>query len=132
VSASSAAGVGLVEVVRGAWLDPASIGVYRPRSHFTTNTTLRYFTIDAQGSSSGATTVETCIGQAQNFLPQVLKAWKTRSTRDISLGMFSMFCTGVFLWIIYGFLVGEIPVIAANVFTFIFAATIFVLKLKYQ
>jgi len=67
-----------------------------------------------------------------SFLPQVIKAWKTRSTRDISLGMFSMFCTGVFLWVVYGFLVGDIPVIVANVVTFLFAATILALKLKYQ
>jgi MtN3 and saliva related transmembrane protein len=66
-----------------------------------------------------------------SFLPQVLKAWKTRSTRDISLGMFSMFCTGVFLWVVYGFLVSDLPVLAANVVTFLLAATILVLKLRH-
>jgi len=66
-----------------------------------------------------------------SFLPQVLKAWKTRSTRDISLGMFSMFCTGVFFWVVYGFLVADVPVIAANVVTFLLAATILVLKLRH-
>jgi MtN3 and saliva related transmembrane protein len=67
-----------------------------------------------------------------SFLPQVIKAWKSRSTRDISLGMFAMFCTGVFLWVVYGFLVGDLPVIAANVVTFLLAATILVLKLRYR
>ncbi|MBE2179662.1 MAG: SemiSWEET transporter [Chthoniobacterales bacterium] len=67
-----------------------------------------------------------------SFLPQVLKAWKSRSTRDISLGMFLMFCTGVFLWIVYGVLVADIPVIAANVLTFLLAATILILKLRYH
>jgi MtN3 and saliva related transmembrane protein len=67
-----------------------------------------------------------------SFLPQVIKAWKSRSTRDISLGMFLMFCTGVFLWVVYGFLVGDVPVIAANVVTFLLAATILGLKLKYR
>lgn len=66
-----------------------------------------------------------------SFLPQVLKAWQSRSTRDISLGMFSMFCTGVFLWVVYGFLVGDLPVIAANVVTFLLAATILFLKLRH-
>jgi MtN3 and saliva related transmembrane protein len=66
-----------------------------------------------------------------SFLPQVLKAWRSRSTRDISLGMFSMFCTGVFLWVVYGFLVADVPVIAANVVTFLLAATILVLKLRH-
>ena len=67
-----------------------------------------------------------------SFLPQVIKAWKSRSTRDISLGMFATFCTGVFLWIVYGFLVGDIPVLVANTVTFILAATILVLKLRYR
>jgi MtN3 and saliva related transmembrane protein len=66
------------------------------------------------------------------FLPQVIKAWKSRSTRDISLGMFTMFCTGVFLWIVYGFLVGDLPVIVANAATFLLAAGILALKLRYR
>jgi MtN3 and saliva related transmembrane protein len=67
-----------------------------------------------------------------SFLPQVIKAWKSRSTRDISLGMFATFCTGVSLWVVYGFLVGDLPVIVANVVTFLLAATILVLKLRYR
>lgn len=67
-----------------------------------------------------------------SFLPQVIKAWKSRSTRDISLGMFLMFCTGVFLWIVYGVLVGDVPVVTANVLTFLLAATILALKLRYR
>lgn len=42
-----------------------------------------------------------------------------------------MFCTGVFLWVVYGFLVGDLPVIAANVVTFLLAATILFLKLRH-
>jgi MtN3 and saliva related transmembrane protein len=67
-----------------------------------------------------------------SFLPQVIKAWRSRSTRDISLGMFAMFCTGVFLWIVYGFLIGDIPVLVANIVTFLLAATILFLKLRYR
>ena len=44
------------------------------------------------------------------FLPQVIKTWRTRSTKDISLEMFAIFCSGVLLWIIYGSLVKDIPV----------------------
>jgi MtN3 and saliva related transmembrane protein len=44
------------------------------------------------------------------FLPQVIKTWKSRSAKDLSLGMFSLFCTGVALWLAYGFLVRDIPV----------------------
>lgn len=67
-----------------------------------------------------------------SFFPQVLKTWKTRSTKDISLEMFLLFCTGVFLWIIYGFSVKNLPVVMTNVATFILSFPILVLKLKYK
>ena len=67
-----------------------------------------------------------------SFLPQAVKTWKTKSARDVSLGMFVIFCTGVFLWIVYGFLVKDLPVVATNLFTFIFAASILLMKLKYK
>jgi MtN3 and saliva related transmembrane protein len=66
------------------------------------------------------------------FLPQVIKTWKTKSTRDVSLGMFVMFCTGVFLWIIYGALIGDLPIVAANIVTLSLASTILFFKLKYR
>ncbi len=66
------------------------------------------------------------------FLPQAIKTWKTKSTRDVSLGMFVTFCTGVLLWIVYGLLVGDLPVLMTNIVTFILASTILWFKLKYQ
>ena len=66
------------------------------------------------------------------FLPQVIQTWKTKSTKDISLGMFLAFCTGVLLWIIYGILVKDIPLVIANVATLSLASTILWFKLKYK
>ena len=66
-----------------------------------------------------------------SFVPQVLKTWKSKSTKDISLGMFLSFCTGVFLWIVYGLSVNDVPVIATNVATFVLAFMILFLKFKY-
>ncbi|MDY6804744.1 MAG: SemiSWEET transporter [Cyanobacteriota bacterium] len=66
------------------------------------------------------------------FLPQVIQTWKTKSTKDISLGMFLTFCTGVLLWIIYGILVKDIPLIVANIATLSLASTILWFKLKYK
>ena len=66
------------------------------------------------------------------FFPQLLKVWKTRSTRDISLGMFSIFSSGVFLWLIYGILTQDSPVTAANLLIFIQAFIILMFKLKYK
>ena len=66
------------------------------------------------------------------FLPQVIQTWKTKSTKDISLGMLLTFCTGVLLWIIYGILVKDIPLIIANIATLSLASTILWFKLKYK
>ena len=67
-----------------------------------------------------------------SFFPQLLKTWKTKSARDISMGMFSIFCAGVFLWLVYGILINNLPVIIANLFTFIQAFIILLLKNKYK
>ncbi len=66
------------------------------------------------------------------FLPQVIKTWKSRSAKDLSLSMFSIFSVGVALWLAYGFLVNDIPVIAANLITLMLASTLLVFKLKYK
>ncbi len=66
-----------------------------------------------------------------SFVPQVVKTWKTRSTKDISLLMFIAFCVGVFLWMVYGILLHSLPIIAANAVAFILGAVILVLKIKH-
>jgi MtN3 and saliva related transmembrane protein len=66
------------------------------------------------------------------FFPQLVKAWKTKSTKDISLGMFSTFCVGVFFWFVYGILINDLPVTIANLLTFIQAFIILMFKLKYK
>lgn len=65
------------------------------------------------------------------YVPQVLHIWRTRSTQDISLGMFSVMTLGVALWIVYGVAIGSMPVIVANGATLVLAGTILVLKLKH-
>jgi MtN3 and saliva related transmembrane protein len=66
------------------------------------------------------------------FFPQLLKVWRTRSTRDISLEMFLIFCVAVFLWFIYGVLTNDVPVIVANFLVFIQALIILAFKAKYK
>lgn len=66
-----------------------------------------------------------------SFFPQLLKLVRTKSAKDISRGMFVMFCTGVMLWLIYGVLHRDVALIAANSVTLILALTILVLKVKY-
>lgn len=65
------------------------------------------------------------------FLPQVIKTWRSRSARDISLGMFLVFTVGVALWLAYGLFVGDLPLVLANGVTFVLAATILALKLRH-
>ncbi len=65
------------------------------------------------------------------FVPQVVKTWRTRSTQDISLGMFVIFCAGVALWLAYGVALHAVPVIAANAVTLVLALTIVALKIRY-
>jgi len=66
------------------------------------------------------------------FVPQVLKTWKTKSSGDLSIGTLSLICTGVFLWLVYGLLIGDVPVIAANAVTLVLVASTFVLVLIYR
>ena len=65
------------------------------------------------------------------YLPQVIKTWRTRSTADISLGMFSLLVSGLALWLAYGIIQQDLPLIAANGVTLVFAATILYFKLRH-
>ncbi len=67
-----------------------------------------------------------------SFVPQVMKIWKMKETRDISLLMFVILGIGIFLWIIYGFLLWDLPLILANSITFIFVLVILFFKFKYK
>ncbi|MEK7547171.1 MAG: SemiSWEET transporter [Patescibacteria group bacterium] len=67
---------------------------------------------------------------ATSFFPQVLKCWRTGQTKDISLPMYLIINTGFFLWIIYGFLISDLPLIAANIVAFLAASLILFFKLK--
>jgi MtN3 and saliva related transmembrane protein len=62
------------------------------------------------------------------FLPQAINVYKTRSTRDLSLAMFSIFCIGVALWLVYGLMIHSTPIIIANVITLLLAGYILAMK----
>ena len=67
-----------------------------------------------------------------SLLPQLIKIYKTKSTKDISTGMFSLFGAGVLLWFVYGVFVNDLPIIVANSLAFIQAAVILFFKAKYK
>lgn len=63
-----------------------------------------------------------------SFLPQVLLVVLTKKTRDISRNMYLVLTLGVFLWLVYGFMKSDLPIILANSITLLFTLTILVLK----
>jgi MtN3 and saliva related transmembrane protein len=66
------------------------------------------------------------------FLPQAYKIFKTKSTKDISLAMYLVMAIGTLLWLIYGLMIGQLPVIVANSLSLSLIITILFLKFKYK
>ena len=64
-----------------------------------------------------------------SFFPQAIKTLRSGDTRAISLGMYALFTAGVALWSLYGLLVGDGPVLIANLITLIPAAVVLQRKL---
>jgi len=89
-------------------------------------------------SSGRLTAIATIIGLVAatgttlSFLPQAMRIIKTKHTKDLSLAMYLIFTTGVFLWLIYGILIKDLPVIIANAITLLFTSTILIFKIKYN
>lgn len=65
------------------------------------------------------------------FLPQAFKTWKTKRTKDISLGMYLIFWAGVILWLVYGIMLKNPPIIFVNAVVFCAASAIIALKVKF-
>ena len=63
--------------------------------------------------------------------PQVVRAWKTKSTKDLSLPMLLSFTTGVMCWFVYGIWINSLPIALANGVTLLLAGANLALKLKY-
>ena len=66
------------------------------------------------------------------FLPQVIKTWRRKSAEDISWTMLILFLTGVTFWIIYGVFINSLPIILANLVTFILNTFILLFKIKFR
>lgn len=65
-----------------------------------------------------------------SFIPQVMKTVNTGQTKDISLSMYVIFTAGILFWLIYGILIVDIPIIAANTITLGLTGTVLFLKIK--
>ena len=65
------------------------------------------------------------------FVPQALHIIRHKETRAISLFMYVSFATGVALWLLFGTLIGNWPIIVSNAITLALALAIIAMKLKY-
>jgi len=65
-------------------------------------------------------------------LPQLIKSLKTKRTKDLSLGMFSVLTVGLILWILYALFTKDVPLVLANIVTLIITVSILFLKIKYK
>ena len=78
---------------------------------------------DLIGSAAGTLTTVA-------FIPQVVRAWRTKSVDDLSLWMLLAFTAGVGLWTVYGVVTGALPLIVTNGVTFVLALALLVMKLR--
>jgi MtN3 and saliva related transmembrane protein len=67
-----------------------------------------------------------------SLVPQVIKMWKTKSARDVSLVMFLIFSVGISLWIAYGVSLHSMPIIIANTVSLLLGFIVLGLKFKFN
>ncbi|MDD4308452.1 MAG: SemiSWEET transporter [Thermoplasmata archaeon] len=67
-----------------------------------------------------------------SFIPQIIKIYKTKDAKDLSILMFLIFSLGVLLWLTYGIVIGELPIIIANCVTLFFIVVILAMKIRYR
>jgi MtN3 and saliva related transmembrane protein len=66
-----------------------------------------------------------------SFIPQVYKTWKTKETKDLSLGAFVLLISACSLWAIYGIIIEDLSVILTNVGMVLLVGAIGVAKLRF-
>jgi len=67
-----------------------------------------------------------------SLLPQIIRIWKLKEARDISLFMPLMLSIGVVLWLVYGIIIAETPIIAANAVSLLVALITLFVTIKYR
>ncbi|MDO8646925.1 MAG: SemiSWEET transporter [Candidatus Diapherotrites archaeon] len=69
---------------------------------------------------------------AVSLLPQIIKSWQTKSTKDISFVWNSIYILGVSLWVSYGIFTNDIPIIATMSIELLMAVILISLKLRFE
>lgn len=78
---------------------------------------------DLIGSAAGTLTTVA-------FIPQVVRAWRTKSVQDLSFWMLLAFTSGVCLWTVYGYVTDAMPLIITNGITFVLAFMLLAMKIR--
>lgn len=81
--------------------------------------------VDILGYAAGAVTAFT-------FLPQVIKTWRERSAKDISLNMFLIAFTNEIMWLVYGIMLDNWVIISTNAVMLVMSGIMIWLKLRYS
>ncbi len=68
---------------------------------------------------------------AVSLLPQVIKSWKTRSTKDVALSWSVINLTGQILWIVYGIYFGSLSLVVMSSIALVMNIFMVTLKLKF-
>ncbi|MDO8552236.1 MAG: SemiSWEET family transporter [bacterium] len=66
------------------------------------------------------------------MLPQLLKTLKTKSVKDVSWGMLILYFFNCIFWLIYGLLLGAVPIIITNVIAIVISIAQIVLQVRYS
>lgn len=66
------------------------------------------------------------------LVPQVWRTWRTRDVSGISLRMYSIFTLGVAIWLVYGLMLRETPMILANSVSLALALLVLAMKLRFR
>jgi MtN3 and saliva related transmembrane protein len=65
-----------------------------------------------------------------SFAPQLIKIWREKDARSVSLRMYLVTVTGFALWLTYGLVIGQWPIAVSNAVCLAMSAAILVLKLR--
>ncbi|HEX7891225.1 MAG TPA: SemiSWEET transporter [Ramlibacter sp.] len=66
-----------------------------------------------------------------SFVPQAWRTFRTKDVSGISLKMYAVFTLGVAVWLAYGIVLGEVPMMLANGLTLVLACAVLVMRLRY-
>lgn len=65
------------------------------------------------------------------YIPQIVKGYRTKKMHDVSIMMISILCIGMFLWIVYGYVVNDLALLISNIIGTTFLAILVMMKFHY-